>query len=430
MSKFFNDTEERVSLLASTRKEAKEPRENSANIRWILVVVGGILIQGSVAVYEIPIFMLGTLHVAPYSYSYTKFNGFFAISALSSALAPFIQGPLINKFGFRYSKILLVCLIWIGQLLFFIGVTQSDTYLSYLGRFLIGSFETLLAVFYFQINHWFNKAQLVKAIGLFVTVSKIGTAANLALSPYIFELSADLLAPALIVLAVVFFNLIILGITASIGEIRQEEKREVEQASSGVSDPLPVTFWLSIANVILITLSMDCTYYQLNHLISSRFGFSSALSGYLSLIVVGLGGLIFQIRVRKRYQFSVISALALVIAHALFAYLPLQEHLGFRVAIPLVFLAITYSGFELELWLSLVANSENKQVHSALSWSIFVQKIVFAVSFIVIGVIQDQTDAGSTFVVSETILMGIAIVATVSSVLHYVMDKRKEESSV
>lgn len=433
MKDIDKEVDESASLLENdTVSEAKRSRAST----WLFTVIIGMFIQGPLTT-EAPIPIMTQMRSEPFNYSYLQYNMLFSISLLAGALAPFLLVFLLKKIQTRSTKILIAVVVWIGQLLFTIGLSLRQISLMYLGRFLIGFFETLLGLLYFEFAYLFPTNQLSISIEVVIIIAKIGNGINLALSPYIYSITRNIISPSIFALALSFIGVFLILLVGSFDESSEEprvsiqEKQERQEVSSqGTFESLKQKLWSSAFIIILITSSLNCTYFQSNDLIYERFGFSNIVSGVLSLILIASGIVVYRLCGRRRSKYPLIASITLAAGHSVFAFLPNYENNGFIVILPLILAGVSYSGFEFELWGSLFA-SDSSETKRSISWAIFMQKIVLSFALIGIGIIQDRTVAQKEgYYWSEFTLMIIAGVAVIFSGISYLRDKKQEEKEL
>lgn len=433
MKDIDKEVDESASLLENdTVSEAKRSRAST----WLFTVIIGMFIQGPLTT-EAPIPIMTQMRSEPFNYSYLQYNMLFSISLLAGALAPFLLVFLLKKIQTRSTKILIAVVVWIGQLLFTIGLSLRQISLMYLGRFLIGFFETLLGLLYFEFAYLFPTNQLSISIEVVIIIAKIGNGINLALSPYIYSITRNIISPSIFALALSFIGVFLILLVGSFDESSEEprvsiqEKQERQEVSSqGTFESLKQKLWSSAFIIILITSSLNCTYFQSNDLIYERFGFSNIVSGVLSLILIASGIVVYRLCGRRRSKYPLIASITLAAGHSVFAFLPNYENNGFIVILPLILVGVSYSGFEFELWGSLFA-SDSSETKRSISWAIFMQKIVLSFALIGIGIIQDRTVAQKEgYYWSEFTLMIIAGVAVIFSGISYLRDKKQEEKEL
>ena len=113
-----------------------------------------------------------------------QLNLLYSVYSLPNIILPLILGALLDRFGQRQMVYLLSLFIVLGQLIFTIGVGKRDFPIMIIGRILFGIGGESLSVAQTKLmTDWFRGKELSLAIGLNLSVGRVGTVANNILSP-------------------------------------------------------------------------------------------------------------------------------------------------------------------------------------------------------------------------------------------------------
>lgn len=113
-----------------------------------------------------------------------QLNLLYSVYSLPNVVLPLILGALLDRLGQRQMVYLLSLFIVVGQVVFTFGVTIKDFPVMLIGRVLFGIGGESLSVAQTKLmTDWFRGKELSLAIGLNLSVGRIGTVANNILSP-------------------------------------------------------------------------------------------------------------------------------------------------------------------------------------------------------------------------------------------------------
>jgi len=110
----------------------------------------------------------------------------YSVYSLPNIILPFFGGMLIDRMGVRFSIFVFSSILILGQLVVVISAYKFEYYSMLVGRciFGIGS-ESLNAAQAAIMAHWFRGQEVSLALGLCLSVPKLGSAFNSFLSPMI-----------------------------------------------------------------------------------------------------------------------------------------------------------------------------------------------------------------------------------------------------
>ena len=110
----------------------------------------------------------------------------YSVYSLPNIILPMIGGILIFKFGYRSMFLIFGFCVLIGQFIFSIGCSSKSIYLMILGRVIFGiGGESLNTTQYAIIVQWFGADELAFALGICLSLARLGSALNDIISPRI-----------------------------------------------------------------------------------------------------------------------------------------------------------------------------------------------------------------------------------------------------
>ena len=160
--------------------------KNKSPLRWLVLVLGCLMMIGSYYCYDIP----AALKTQMDSYMYDPSNYEFLFSCLYSVysipniILPFFGGYFVDTFGVRSCLVIFATLISLGQVIFSIGVETHSWGVMLLGRLVFGlGGESLTVANSALIADWFKGKELAFAMGINLAISRTGSVINNVVSP-------------------------------------------------------------------------------------------------------------------------------------------------------------------------------------------------------------------------------------------------------
>lgn len=112
----------------------------------------------------------------------------YSLYSVPNVVLPFFVGQWLDKLGSRFILLLLSFLVAAGQFFVAYGLQIGNFYVVVLGRILFGVGGESLAVAQSRlVTQWFAGKELALAIGLNLSIARVGTVVNNVLSPIIAE---------------------------------------------------------------------------------------------------------------------------------------------------------------------------------------------------------------------------------------------------
>ncbi len=110
----------------------------------------------------------------------------YSVYSLPNVVLPIAGGVLIFKFGYRVMFLIFGFSVLLGQLIFSIGCSIKSIPLMLIGRIIFGlGGESLNTTQYAIIVEWFAANQVAFALGICLSVARIGNVLNDVISPRI-----------------------------------------------------------------------------------------------------------------------------------------------------------------------------------------------------------------------------------------------------
>ena len=124
----------------------------------------------------------GTVVAANFDYD---FQLLYSVYSLPNIALPLLGGVLVDRAGVRFSLLLFSTLITLGQCLFAAGGSAASMELMLIGRALFGlGGESLAVAQSALVTQWFRGKELAMALGINLSVARLGSVVNNTLSPW------------------------------------------------------------------------------------------------------------------------------------------------------------------------------------------------------------------------------------------------------
>lgn len=178
---------------AADRGRIDQEEEGSPRIRWIILFLSCWIMFGNYYAFDNPSALNRPLHgwLAPRGDEETfqyRLSLLYSVYSVPNVILPFFVGQALDRLGSRRILLILSSLVALGQWLVAAGLERGAFPLVLAGRILFGLGGESLAVAQSRlVTHWFEGRELALAIGLNLSIARIGTVVNNVLSPLIAE---------------------------------------------------------------------------------------------------------------------------------------------------------------------------------------------------------------------------------------------------
>jgi MFS family permease len=182
-----------------SRQRARESSQlrvcGCIRVQWLLLVCICFLTFGSYWVYDEP----GALEDQFKQWFGHGFDNsdnalFYSVYSYPNIILPFISGIIIDQvLGVRWSSLLFICCILVGDCLFALGINLKIYGLAVAGRAIFGlGGESLTVAQNTYVLKWFSRSETAWIFGLVVGFSRVGTSVNFIVSPYLSDVGIPL----------------------------------------------------------------------------------------------------------------------------------------------------------------------------------------------------------------------------------------------
>lgn len=172
----------------------REYIDRAGRMRWMILLLSCFIMFGNYYAFDNPSALNRQLRAWMPSHSAAEFeynlNLLYTVYSAPNVLLPFVVGHALDRFGSRFFLIGLSVLVCVGQLVFAAGVSARTWHWMFLGRVIFGLGGESLSVAQSRlVTEWFLGRELGLALGLNLSIARIGTVVNNNLSPRIAQVS-------------------------------------------------------------------------------------------------------------------------------------------------------------------------------------------------------------------------------------------------
>lgn len=396
-----------------------------SGIRWVVLLVISSIMAANYFFYDVLSPLQGKLREV-FGFSNSEYG--FLVSAYSISnvflLMAIIGGIILDKIGIRITGSLFVGFMAVGSLLTYYGSTDyfnqgglaynffNSFLVSYspalkmmtFGFFLFGlGAETSIVVISKIIVKWFKGKELAFALGLNISVARMGT-----LMAFLFSASlADsnpwnkpiwLGAMALLIGALAYGIYIMFDLKIDReAELIKERSEQEEFKLSDLKDiiKIPALIYITLLCVTFYSAVFPFLKYAPDMLVN-RFAFTPQKAGMIAAILpmgtilfTPLFGLFTDYK-GKSASIMILGSLLIIVAHLMFVYLPLNPY------VPMFILGIGFSLVPAAMWPSVAKIVDNNKIGTAYGFMFSVQNLGLWLFAILIGLVLDVSNPGVT----------------------------------
>ena len=179
-----------VGKVSYFNNKARDYLEKAGNLRWVILALSCFIMFGNYYAYDNPSALNRQLRTWMADKSEAEFefhlNLLYTVYSAPNIVLPFVAGRALDRYGSRYFLIWLSLLMCLGQTIFAVGVSYRSWTWMLFGRLIFGLGGESLSVAQSRlVTEWFLGKELGIAIGLNLSVARIGTVFNNNASPRI-----------------------------------------------------------------------------------------------------------------------------------------------------------------------------------------------------------------------------------------------------
>ena len=367
-----------------------------------------------------------------------------------------ICGILLDKYGVRIVGSIFVGLMLLGSAIVTVAISTkmapaTSLSIAYIGCMIFGLGSEIAGVAVTRsIAKWFKGKSMAFAMGLQLSIARLGTGLAMLIAPYLVVANAEgyypLSAtnrPALVGLSLIFIGTILwaifiamdakydrqLGVVSQRGEQKEEDKFKFSDIIAVIKNPR----FIMIALLCVFFYCCVISFKKFGTTIMiPRFGMDAeaaatmvASIAFFPVIFTPLFGALVD-KVGKATSWMILGSVIVFLAHIIIGFAPASDAWGY---LSICFLGIGYSLVPSAMWQSVPKIIPEKNLGTAYSMIYFIQNLGMLTVPIFAGRIlgNEELDKVVRSVHAEYIFIGLGVVAISVSLLLKISAKKNPQ---
>ena len=367
-----------------------------------------------------------------------------------------ICGILLDKYGVRIVGSIFVGLMLLGSAIVTVAISTkmspaTSLSIAYIGCMIFGLGSEIAGVAVTRsIAKWFKGKSMAFAMGLQLSIARLGTGLAMLIAPYLVVANAEgyypLSAtnrPALVGLSLIFIGTILwaifiamdakydrqLGVVSQRGEQKEEDKFKFSDIIAVIKNPR----FIMIALLCVFFYCCVISFKKFGTTIMiPRFGMDAeaaatmvASIAFFPVIFTPLFGALVD-KVGKATSWMILGSVIVFLAHIIIGFAPASDAWGY---LSICFLGIGYSLVPSAMWPSVPKIIPEKNLGTAYSMIYFIQNLGMLTVPIFAGRIlgNEELDKVVRSVHAEYIFIGLGVVAISVSLLLKISAKKNPQ---
>ncbi len=370
-----------------------------------------------------------------------------------------VCGILLDKWGVRVTGSIFVGLMTLGAVLVYITIsspaivaTGKSLTIAYVGCMLFGLGSEIAGVAVTRsIAKWFKGKSMALAMGLQLSIARLGTAAALLLSPVLVAESAagyplDVTnRPAFFGVMLLLLGSIVWAVFVAMDAKFDKQAGTTDKVETAEEDKFKFSdIWKVLTNKHYLLISLLCVFFYCciisfkkfaTAILIPRFGADAAVEfertasfmvsmiPFFTVVFTPLfGGLVDK--VGKATTWMITGSVLVFAAHLIIAFAPAQPVFGY---IGIAILGVGYSLVPAAMWPSVPKIVPEKNLGTAYSLIYWIQNMGMLLVPIFVGGILERKSGVEAAVSAEYIFIGLGIVAITVSLLLFFSSKKNPQ---
>ena len=181
--------------------------------RWLALLITCFFMACSYFAYDNPAALHDQLrdhfnHLSTKEYEY-KFNLLYTAYSIPNVILPFFGGIFVDKYGAELCCLIFICFTLGGQLLVAYGVASKSFSFMIFGRIVFGiGGESICVASSALLQKWFEFGEVALAMGMCLSISRIGSVTNNIVSPWLANNFHSLNVPFFFSVGLIFLGLL------------------------------------------------------------------------------------------------------------------------------------------------------------------------------------------------------------------------------
>jgi len=395
-------------------------------LRWIALFFCCMTTIGGYYCYDAPV-PLQTPIMKLFDISATRFNLLFTVAALPNIITPIIGGVIIDRLGVRIGLFLFAFLICLGQCITTFGANHLSFNTMLIGTAIMGvGTDALCAAKSTMVVKWFHGQELAFALGLTLTISRLGSSLSSYLSPWLYAHFSGLTVALGFGVILAAFSLVDSGLICFLDKYADEQEELVshgfpeEKKKFRLADikNFKMIYFLLVGNCMIAYGVIKGFLNNASDLMDERFGFDPQSSGKYLTIVFILATIFSPVfgkivdHFGKRVTLIFVSFLILVISNLFIGFLPDTEpgNPNYNILIALVGIGTAFASYAAVVWPSISLVVDENANGTAFGFALAAQNLMLSIVPLILGLIHDKTSQISHgYYFTEVFLVGLVI---------------------
>ena len=411
----------------------QETLERVLKLRWTVIVLMGLVVFGCYYAYDSVVPIADNI-IKDMGITRAQYGLLFSYYSFPNLILVLLGGMFLDKFGIRKAGTLFVTLCVFGVLMTAAGAMRSFPMMLW-GRLIYGIGAESLSITQIKvISKWFKGKELAFAMGLYITLVRLGNFASLNLGAPLQSWSGSWklalwVAFGAIVLSFVVF--LMYGRLDKATESSFRERGDDGQAEKFVFREVfkfGASFWF--VNILCVTFYSTVLPFVAfsNIFLQNKYSFNAAQAGfYGSLIFVAtmvctpLFGLLVD-KIGRRATIMITGAVIIVPVYLLLGLT------SFPPALPIIGIGVAFSLVPSALWSSIPILVEQNRLGTAFGLITITQNFGLTVVPWLAGKLTDR--AGGDYTNTMLMFAVLGVVALVFSVALILAEKKGRPTGI
>lgn len=362
----------------------------------------------------------------------------YSIYSFPNVILPFFGGYFVDMIGVRVGIFLFSLLVTAGQAIFAFGVSIESYPIALLGRGIFGcGGESQNVAQSAIVSNWFTGKELSMALGMNVSISRLGSVLNDFLEPQLYDATGTVILGLWVGFGLCLMSLVLGIFLGAIDKKRDQklgikEKRKLPDSEKMKLADLKTfgfSLWMICVNCFVVYICVSCFNNIASNFYQTRFKYSTTESGMIISITYAVAAILCPIfgklvdKVGRRVILIIFSACCVCSVHVMFLLTPD----GDRPIYPIFYmmlLGLGYSIYASVMWASIPYLVEPKTIGTAFGVATSIQNLGLGIGPLIVGAIKEGSskDHGYYWVTFFFVMMGLVGVASAISI--YINDMR------
>ena len=417
--------------------------------RWFALFLACFIVLGSYFCYDNPNALSKELKqkVTHDGSNEIKYNQLYSIYSYPNMILPLFGGVLIDKIGLNFATIFFSILLVIGQAVFavsgYMGTEDRNNNFPYIlaliGRFVFGlGGESLSVCQHVSVGRWFRGQELSLALGLSVSVSRLGSVFNNYSMPPISDhtsLGFALTFGLIIWVLSLIWSLFLITLEKYSQKVDNEDGRlnedEKGEFKCGDIKKLSLAYWIIVANCLFIYIGVVWFNNISNDFFETRYGFNSTQSARITSNLYLISAFLAPIfgalsdKVGQKVSLWIVSCLWLTTCHILFIIFPSSgpENKSYLGMMPIILMGFANSIYVAVVWPMVILAVKPQVLGSACGLCIAILNIGLSIGPLVVGGLTFSSKGEEKYTYAIVSLAWFWFLGLCSAIFLFIIDK-------